>query len=168
MKNDSECFQSLGCHTDMNHLICYFLCLCHSVELDFKQQEDKLQPLMKRLCPLDSPQYPALPYSNEVFTSTPKRKSKTESKKHARWKLWFLWGEHYGFGMAFSLGMFITGSPFSKMDERTAQKRIFRREDGPPRGTSKTIRLGSWVKSETVLEVNRGNAKTKTLFSDGS
>ncbi|XP_041865566.1 inhibitory synaptic factor 2A isoform X2 [Melanotaenia boesemani] len=60
------------------------------VELDFKQQEDKLQPLMKRLCPLDSQQCPALPYSNEVFTSTPKRKSKTESKKHARWKLWFL------------------------------------------------------------------------------
>uniref|UniRef100_A0A3B4F5B6 Protein FAM196A-like n=1 Tax=Pundamilia nyererei TaxID=303518 RepID=A0A3B4F5B6_9CICH len=60
------------------------------VELDFKLQEDKLQPLMKRLCPLDSQQCPALPYSNEVFTSTPKRKSKTESKKHARWKLWFL------------------------------------------------------------------------------
>ncbi|KAM9727563.1 inhibitory synaptic factor 2A [Menidia menidia] len=65
-------------------------CIIYSVELDFKQQEDKLQPLMKRLCPIDSQQYPALPYSNEVFTSTPKRKSKTESKKHARWKLWFL------------------------------------------------------------------------------
>ncbi|KAM4607529.1 inhibitory synaptic factor 2A-like [Polymixia lowei] len=65
-------------------------CIIYSVELDFKQQEDKLQPLMKRLCPQDSPQCPALPYSNEVFTSTPKRKSKTESKKHARWKLWFL------------------------------------------------------------------------------
>lgn len=65
-------------------------CIIYSVELDFKQQEDKLQPLMKRLCPLDSQQCPALPYSNEVFTSTPKRKSKTESKKHARWKLWFL------------------------------------------------------------------------------
>uniref|UniRef100_A0A671UMW8 Inhibitory synaptic factor 2A n=1 Tax=Sparus aurata TaxID=8175 RepID=A0A671UMW8_SPAAU len=60
------------------------------VELDFKQQEDKLQPLMKRLCPMDSQQCPALPYPNEVFTSTPKRKTKTESKKHARWKLWFL------------------------------------------------------------------------------
>ncbi|XP_069000646.1 inhibitory synaptic factor 2A-like [Embiotoca jacksoni] len=65
-------------------------CIIYSVELDFKIQEDKLQPLMKRLCPLDSQQCPALPYSNEVFTSTPKRKSKTESKKHARWKLWFL------------------------------------------------------------------------------
>nr|XP_046258153.1 inhibitory synaptic factor 2A-like [Scatophagus argus] len=65
-------------------------CIIYSVELDFKQQEDKLQPLMKRLCPLESQQCPALPYPNEVFTSTPKRKSKTESKKHARWKLWFL------------------------------------------------------------------------------
>ncbi|XP_056904107.1 inhibitory synaptic factor 2A isoform X2 [Takifugu flavidus] len=60
------------------------------VELDFKLQEEKLHPLMKRLCPLDSQQCPALPYSNEVFTTTPKRKSKSESKKHARWKLWFL------------------------------------------------------------------------------
>ncbi|XP_029377681.1 inhibitory synaptic factor 2A [Echeneis naucrates] len=65
-------------------------CIIYSVELDFKLQEDKLQPLMKRLCPLDGQQRPALPYSNEVFTSTPKRKSKTEYKKHARWKLWFL------------------------------------------------------------------------------
>ncbi|KAM4591786.1 inhibitory synaptic factor 2A isoform 1-T6 [Odontesthes bonariensis] len=65
-------------------------CIIYSVELDFKQQEDMLHPLMKRLCPLDSQQCPALPYSNEVFTSTPKRKSKAESKKHARWKLWFL------------------------------------------------------------------------------
>ncbi|KAM6922182.1 inhibitory synaptic factor 2A [Lycodopsis pacificus] len=65
-------------------------CIIYSVELDFKLQEDKLHALMKRLCPLDSQQCPALPYSNEVFTSTPKRKSKTESKKHARWKLWFL------------------------------------------------------------------------------
>uniref|UniRef100_A0A8C7YW07 Inhibitory synaptic factor 2A n=1 Tax=Oryzias sinensis TaxID=183150 RepID=A0A8C7YW07_9TELE len=65
-------------------------CIIYSVELDFKLQEDKLRPLMKRLCPLDSQQCPALPYSNEVFTSTPKRKSKSESKKHARWKLWFL------------------------------------------------------------------------------
>uniref|UniRef100_A0A8C6S4D9 Inhibitory synaptic factor 2A n=1 Tax=Neogobius melanostomus TaxID=47308 RepID=A0A8C6S4D9_9GOBI len=62
-------------------------------KLDFtleKMYEDKLQPMMKRLCPMDSQQCPALPYSNEVFTSTPKRKSKSESKKHARWKLWFL------------------------------------------------------------------------------
>ncbi|KAM6916755.1 inhibitory synaptic factor 2A-like isoform 1-T2 [Xenentodon cancila] len=65
-------------------------CIIYSVELDFKLQEDKLKPLMKRLFPLDSQQCPALPYPNEVFTSTPKRKSKTESKKHARWKLWFL------------------------------------------------------------------------------
>ncbi|XP_051936840.1 inhibitory synaptic factor 2A [Hippocampus zosterae] len=65
-------------------------CIIYSVELDFKLQEDKLQPLMKRLCPQDSRQSPALPYSNEVFTSTPKRKSKSDSKKHARWKLWFL------------------------------------------------------------------------------
>lgn len=75
---------------DLDFLTFYFLCFICSVELDFKQQEDKLQPLMKRLCPMDSKQCPALPYSNEVFTSTPKRKSKTESKKHARWKLWFL------------------------------------------------------------------------------
>lgn len=73
-----------------NVLKLFLLCLCYSVELDFKLQEDKLQPLIKRLCPLDSQQCPALPYPNEVFTSTPKRKSKTESKKHARWKLWFL------------------------------------------------------------------------------
>ncbi|XP_042630568.1 inhibitory synaptic factor 2A-like [Cyprinus carpio] len=65
-------------------------CIIYSVELDFKLQEDKLQPLMKRLCPLEEPSYPSLPYTHEVFTSTPKRKSKTESKKHARWKLWFL------------------------------------------------------------------------------
>ncbi|XP_049591915.1 inhibitory synaptic factor 2A isoform X1 [Syngnathus scovelli] len=65
-------------------------CIIYSVELDFKLQEDKLQPLMKRLCPQGSQQCPALPYSNEVFTSTPKRKSKSDSKKHARWKLWFL------------------------------------------------------------------------------
>ncbi|XP_048862609.1 inhibitory synaptic factor 2A-like [Brienomyrus brachyistius] len=65
-------------------------CIIYSVELDFKQQEDKLQPLMKRLCPMEDAQLPSLPYPHEAFTSTPKRKSKTESKKHARWKLWFL------------------------------------------------------------------------------
>ncbi|XP_016323497.1 protein FAM196A-like [Sinocyclocheilus anshuiensis] len=65
-------------------------CIIYSVELDFKLQEDKLQPLMKRMCPFEEPSYPSLPYTHEVFTSTPKRKSKTESKKHARWKLWFL------------------------------------------------------------------------------
>lgn len=82
----------------LNFLKVYFFSLCYSVELDFKLQEEKLQPLMKRLCPLDSQQCPALPYSNEVFTTTPKRKSKSESKKHARWKLWFLWGHAEGFG----------------------------------------------------------------------
>ncbi|XP_064789323.1 inhibitory synaptic factor 2A-like [Oncorhynchus masou masou] len=60
-----------------------------SVELDFKQQEDKLHPLMKRLCPLEDPHF-SLPYPPEAFTSTPKRKAKADSKKHARWKLWFL------------------------------------------------------------------------------
>ncbi|XP_028325243.1 inhibitory synaptic factor 2A [Gouania willdenowi] len=65
-------------------------CIIYSVELDFKLQEDKLLPLMKRLCPSDRQQCPSLPYSNEVFTSTPKHKSKTDTKKHARWKLWFL------------------------------------------------------------------------------
>ncbi|XP_076835025.1 inhibitory synaptic factor 2A isoform X2 [Brachyhypopomus gauderio] len=65
-------------------------CIIYSVELDFKLQEDKLQPLMKRLCPAVDLPYASLPYSQEVFTSTPKRKSKTEAKKHARWKLWFL------------------------------------------------------------------------------
>ncbi|MBN3324559.1 F196A protein, partial [Atractosteus spatula] len=65
-------------------------CIIYSVELDFKQQEDKLQPLLKRLCPTEDTQVPSLPYPQEGYTSTPKRKSKTESKKHARWKLWFL------------------------------------------------------------------------------
>ncbi|XP_046710958.1 inhibitory synaptic factor 2A isoform X1 [Silurus meridionalis] len=65
-------------------------CIIYSVELDFKLQEDKLQPLMTRLCPAVEPAYPSLPYTHEVYTSTPKRKSKTEAKKHARWRLWFL------------------------------------------------------------------------------
>ncbi|KAG7262782.1 hypothetical protein CRUP_030807 [Coryphaenoides rupestris] len=60
------------------------------VELDFKQQEEKLLPLMKRLFPQDGLQYPTLPYPHEVFTSTPKRRTKAEAKKHGRWKLWFL------------------------------------------------------------------------------
>uniref|UniRef100_A0AAZ3P782 Inhibitory synaptic factor 2A n=1 Tax=Oncorhynchus tshawytscha TaxID=74940 RepID=A0AAZ3P782_ONCTS len=64
-------------------------CIIYSVELDFKQQEDKLHPLMKRLCPLEDPHF-SLPYPPEAFTSTPKRKAKADSKKHARWKLWFL------------------------------------------------------------------------------
>uniref|UniRef100_A0A8C5I985 Inhibitory synaptic factor 2A n=2 Tax=Gouania willdenowi TaxID=441366 RepID=A0A8C5I985_GOUWI len=65
-------------------------CIIYSVELDFKLQEDKLQPLMKRICPTEDVQFPPLPYSQEAFTSTPKRKSKADSKKHGRWKLWFL------------------------------------------------------------------------------
>uniref|UniRef100_A0A8D0AVF0 Inhibitory synaptic factor 2A n=1 Tax=Sander lucioperca TaxID=283035 RepID=A0A8D0AVF0_SANLU len=65
-------------------------CIIYSVELDFKQQEDKLQPLMMRLCPTDDGHFASLPYPQEAFTSTPKRKSKADSKKHARWKLWFL------------------------------------------------------------------------------
>ncbi|KAK1881563.1 Inhibitory synaptic factor 2A [Dissostichus eleginoides] len=65
-------------------------CIIYSVELDFKQQEDKLQPLMMRLCPSADGHFPSLPYPQEAFTSTPKRKSKADSKKHARWKLWFL------------------------------------------------------------------------------
>ncbi|XP_029311716.1 inhibitory synaptic factor 2A [Cottoperca gobio] len=65
-------------------------CIIYSVELDFKQQEDKLQPLMMRLCPTADGHFASLPYPQEAFTSTPKRKSKADSKKHARWKLWFL------------------------------------------------------------------------------
>ncbi|KAF7660182.1 hypothetical protein LDENG_00287900 [Lucifuga dentata] len=65
-------------------------CIIYSVELDFKQQEDKLQPLMKRLCPTEDIHFSPLPYPQEAFTSTPKRKSKADSKKHGRWKLWFL------------------------------------------------------------------------------
>ncbi|XP_040033534.2 inhibitory synaptic factor 2A [Gasterosteus aculeatus] len=65
-------------------------CIIYSVELDFKQQEDKLQPLMLRLGPAPDGHFASLPYPQEAFTSTPKRKSKADSKKHARWKLWFL------------------------------------------------------------------------------
>nr|XP_055033058.1 inhibitory synaptic factor 2A [Misgurnus anguillicaudatus] len=65
-------------------------CIIYSVELDFKLQEDKLQPLMKRLCPVEESLFPPLSYPQEIISSTPKRKSKAESKKHARWKLWFL------------------------------------------------------------------------------
>ncbi|MEE6486386.1 hypothetical protein FKM82_014590 [Ascaphus truei] len=60
------------------------------VELDFKQQEDKLQPVLKKLHPIEETQVAPLPYPAESYTSTPKQKSKTESKKHGRWKLWFL------------------------------------------------------------------------------
>ncbi|KAG5262332.1 hypothetical protein AALO_G00274040 [Alosa alosa] len=80
-----------GCHGRRGGPQCSLLLTCDcAVELDFKQQEDKLQPLMKRLCPTDDSPFPSLPYSHEAFTSTPKRKAKAEAKKHGRWKLWFL------------------------------------------------------------------------------
>ncbi|XP_076856121.1 inhibitory synaptic factor 2A [Brachyhypopomus gauderio] len=65
-------------------------CIIYSVELDFKQQEDKLQPLMKRLCSAEDAPFSSLPYPQEALSSTPRRKAKGEAKKHARWKLWFL------------------------------------------------------------------------------
>ncbi|KFV79037.1 Protein FAM196A [Struthio camelus australis] len=65
-------------------------CIIYSVELDFKQQEDKLQPVLRKLHPIEETQVAPLPYSQEGYSSTPKQKSKTESKKHGRWKLWFL------------------------------------------------------------------------------
>lgn len=65
------------------------LCLS-SVELDFKQQEDKLQPVLRKLHPIEETQVAPSPYTQETYSATPKQKSKTESKKHGRWKLWFL------------------------------------------------------------------------------
>uniref|UniRef100_A0A8C8YQA4 Inhibitory synaptic factor 2A n=1 Tax=Prolemur simus TaxID=1328070 RepID=A0A8C8YQA4_PROSS len=65
-------------------------CIIYSVELDFKQQEDKLQPVLRKLHPVEETQVAPSPYSQETCSSTPKQKSKTESKKHGRWKLWFL------------------------------------------------------------------------------
>uniref|UniRef100_A0A8D0W5D1 Inhibitory synaptic factor 2A n=1 Tax=Sus scrofa TaxID=9823 RepID=A0A8D0W5D1_PIG len=65
-------------------------CIIYSVELDFKQQEDKLQPVLRKLHPFEETQVTPSPYSQEIYSSTPKQKSKTESKKHGRWKLWFL------------------------------------------------------------------------------
>ncbi|XP_074088278.1 inhibitory synaptic factor 2A [Macrotis lagotis] len=65
-------------------------CIIYSVELDFKQQEDKLQPVLRKLHPIEETQVAPLPYSPETYSSTPKQKSKTESKKHGRWRLWFL------------------------------------------------------------------------------
>ncbi|XP_016065989.1 PREDICTED: protein FAM196A [Miniopterus natalensis] len=65
-------------------------CIIYSVELDFKQQEDKLQPVLRNLHPFEETQVAPSPYSQETHSSTPKQKSKTESKKHGRWKLWFL------------------------------------------------------------------------------
>uniref|UniRef100_A0A8C0DCD4 Inhibitory synaptic factor 2A n=1 Tax=Balaenoptera musculus TaxID=9771 RepID=A0A8C0DCD4_BALMU len=64
-------------------------CIIYSVELDFKQQEDKLQPVLRKLHPFEETQVAHSPYSQETY-STPKQKPKTESKKHGRWKLWFL------------------------------------------------------------------------------
>nr|XP_012636842.1 protein FAM196A isoform X1 [Microcebus murinus]XP_012636843.1 protein FAM196A isoform X1 [Microcebus murinus] len=65
-------------------------CIIYSVELDFKQQEDKLQPVLRKLHPIEETQVAPSPYSQETCSSTPKQKSKPESKKHGRWKLWFL------------------------------------------------------------------------------
>lgn len=65
-------------------------CIIYSVELDFKQQEDKLQPVLRNLHPFEETQVAPSPYSQETYSSTPKQKPKTESKKHGRWKLWFL------------------------------------------------------------------------------
>ena len=88
-----------------------FLFLC-SVELDFKQQEDKLQPLMKRLCSAEDSPFPSLPYPQEAYTSTPKRKAKAEAKKHARWKLWFLWKNTQQDTLSLSLHSLRLHSPF--------------------------------------------------------
>ncbi|XP_037352802.1 inhibitory synaptic factor 2A [Talpa occidentalis] len=65
-------------------------CIIYSVELDFKQQEDKLQPVLRKLHPFEETQVAPSPYSQETYSATPRQKSKTESKKHGRWKLWFL------------------------------------------------------------------------------
>ncbi|KAM5139133.1 inhibitory synaptic factor 2A isoform 1-T2 [Callospermophilus lateralis] len=65
-------------------------CIIYSVELDFKQQEDKLQPVLRKLHPIEETQVAPSPYTQETYSATPKQKSKTESKKHGRWKLWFL------------------------------------------------------------------------------
>ncbi|KAF0881078.1 inhibitory synaptic factor 2A [Crocuta crocuta] len=65
-------------------------CIIYSVELDFKQQEDKLQPVLRKLHPFEETQVAPSPYAQEPYSATPKQKSKPESKKHGRWKLWFL------------------------------------------------------------------------------
>ncbi|XP_026919194.1 inhibitory synaptic factor 2A [Acinonyx jubatus] len=65
-------------------------CVIYSVELDFKQQEDKLRPVLRKLHPFEETQVVPSPYSQEPYSATPKQKSKPESKKHGRWKLWFL------------------------------------------------------------------------------
>uniref|UniRef100_UPI00398F4971 inhibitory synaptic factor 2A n=1 Tax=Pristiophorus japonicus TaxID=55135 RepID=UPI00398F4971 len=67
-------------------------CIIYSVELDFKQQEDKFQPVMRKLHPTEETQVSTLPYSQEFCSSAYQKQkpSKTESKKHGKWKLWFL------------------------------------------------------------------------------
>ncbi|XP_078080502.1 inhibitory synaptic factor 2A [Mustelus asterias] len=67
-------------------------CIIYSVELDFKQQEDKFQPVMRKLHPTEETQISTLPYSQEFCSSAYQKQkpSKTESKKHGKWKLWFL------------------------------------------------------------------------------
>ncbi|GCC22345.1 inhibitory synaptic factor 2A [Chiloscyllium punctatum] len=67
-------------------------CIIYSVELDFKQQEDKFQPVMKKLHPTEETQVSTMPYSQEFCSSAYQKQkpSKTESKKHGKWKLWFL------------------------------------------------------------------------------
>eukprot|EP00062_Callorhinchus_milii_P001276 gi/632937237/ref/XP_007897810.1/ PREDICTED: protein FAM196A [Callorhinchus milii] len=67
-------------------------CIIYSVELDFKQQEDKFQPILRKLHPNEETQVSTLPYSQEFCPSAyqKQKSSKTESKKHGKWKLWFL------------------------------------------------------------------------------
>ncbi|XP_062927894.1 inhibitory synaptic factor 2A isoform X2 [Mobula hypostoma] len=66
--------------------------LREGVELDFKQQEDKFQPIMRKLHSTEETQVSTLPYSQEFCSSAYQKQkpSKTESKKHGKWKLWFL------------------------------------------------------------------------------
>ncbi len=59
-------------------------------KLDFKLQEDKLQPLIKRLCPLEEPSLPLSALHTRGVHLHTQTQVKTETKKHARWKLWFL------------------------------------------------------------------------------
>lgn len=112
---------------------------------------------MKRLCPLDSQQCPALPYSNEVFTSTPKRKSKTESKKHARWKLWFLWIKHKGFGNClFFIGHINTPCYSQKWMKEYSEGVI---------NPWQWITTDRFIWVETASQVSWGTAKTKNILN---
>ncbi|XP_078269762.1 inhibitory synaptic factor 2A isoform X2 [Rhinoraja longicauda] len=67
-------------------------CIIYSVELDFKQQEDKFQPIMRKLHSTEETQVSTLPYTQEFCSSAYQKQkpNKTESKKHGKWKLWFL------------------------------------------------------------------------------